>query len=92
MDPTTQRLVAALAIIVVLAVLLRRRYGNIYDGLKQTFERATGLGMASVVRGLGILTLVVWALVYVFFGGEEETGLEQLFQRVLGGSEQSEAQ
>ena len=71
--------------------LLRWRYGNIYDGLKQALERAAGLGMATVVRGLGILTLVVWAMVYVFFGSEEETGLEQLFQRLLGGSEQTEA-
>ena len=84
MAPSTLWVFALFATVVVLAILLRRRYGNLYDGLKAGIERTTGWTMASIVRGLGILTLVVWFAVYLFFGSDQQTGLEELFRNVFG--------
>ena len=70
--------------IVTLAVLLRRRYGNVYEGLKMAFERSTGWSATSIVSGLSVLTLLVWAVVYLYLGGDGQTGLDQLFEGVLG--------
>ncbi len=89
MDLTTLRLFAAFVIIVIVAFLLRQRYGNIYLGMRQAIERATGLPMPVIVRGLGIATIVLWALVYILFGGEEETGLEQLFRGIFRDADQT---
>ena len=76
-------LVALLFLLAVGVVMLRRRYGNIYAALTLVVERATGLPMATIVRGLGILTLVGWAVVYLFFGGPGENDLEQQFRKAF---------
>ncbi|MCP4250073.1 MAG: hypothetical protein GY778_23775 [bacterium] len=84
MAPSTLWVFALFTAIVAVAVLLRRRFGNLYDGLKQGIEQTTGWSMTSIVRGLGIVTLIVWALVYLFFGSDERTGLDQLLKNVFG--------
>ena len=80
MDQDTGRLIALLVALVMTGIFLRRRYGNVYKHMTEALERATGLQMATIWRGLGIATLVVWGLVYLIFGGEEEAGLDQLFR------------
>lgn len=84
MAPSTLWIFALCAAMVAIAVLLRRHYGNLYERLKQGIERTTGWSMTSIVQGLGILTLLVWALVYLFFGGDQQSGLDQLFRDVFG--------
>ncbi|MDH3595493.1 MAG: hypothetical protein OEU09_17890 [Rhodospirillales bacterium] len=80
MDQDTGRLIALLVALIMTGILLRRRYGNVYKAMTEALERKTGLQMAAIWRGLGIATLVVWLLVYLIFGGEEEAGLDQLFR------------
>lgn len=86
MDHGTRWLVVLLVLLVVGVVMLRRRYGNIYAALTRVIERATGLPMATIVRGLGVVTLIGWAVVYLFFGGEGENDLGQLFRKAFRGS------
>jgi hypothetical protein len=80
MDQVTGRLLVLLVTLMIAALLLRRRYGNIYKVMTDAVERATGLQMATIWRALGILTLVGWLLVYLLYGGEKETGLDRLFR------------
>ena len=80
MDQDTARLFALLIALIISAFFLRRRYGNVYKTMTEAVERATGLEMATIWRALGIATLVVWLLVYLIFGGEEESSLDQLFR------------
>ncbi len=83
MDQDTGRLIALLVALIMTGIFLRRRYGNIYKAMTEAVERKTGLQMATIWRGLGIATLVVWLLVYLIFGGREDTGLERLFQGIF---------
>ncbi len=83
MDQDTGRLIALLVALIMTGIFLRRRYGNIYKAMTEALERKTGLQMATIWRGLGIATLVVWLLIYLLFGGEEEAGLDQLFQGIF---------
>jgi len=85
MNDTGLWLIAVLGCAVVLAVLLRRRYGNLYAKLTGAFERTTGLGWPTFLRALGILTLLAWAVVYLAFGSGEK-GLGELFQGQTGGA------
>jgi amino acid permease len=80
MDPATAWPFVVLVALGLAAFLIRRRYGNLYEAFTETVERATGLTMTTIVRGIGILTLVVWALVYLIYGGEEDNALGQLFR------------
>lgn len=70
--------------VVAAGIFLRWRYGNLYTRMTGVIERRTGLEMATVVRALGVLTLVVWALVYLFFGGSG-AGLGPLYEGLTGG-------
>ena len=79
MDQDTARLFALLIALIISAVLLRRRYGNVYKAMTEALERRTGLSMTTIWRALGILTLVVWGLVYLIYGGEEDIGFDRLF-------------
>ena len=83
MDQTTGRLIALLVALIITGIVIRRRYGNIYKIMTETLERATGLEMATIWRGLGIATLVVWLAIYLIFGGEEEAGLDRLFRGIF---------
>ena len=87
MTPSTFWVIVVFAAIVALAVLLRRRYGNIYEGLKGAVEGSTGWSLAAIGRGLGIATLLAWGAVYLLFGSDQQTGLDQLFKSVLGGGD-----
>jgi hypothetical protein len=80
MDQDTGRLIALFVALLISGIFLRRRYGNIYKVMTEAVERATGLTMTTIVRALGILTLVVWAAIYLIYGGGEETGLDRLFR------------
>ncbi len=80
MDQETARLFALLIALIISAFFLRRRYGNVYKAMTETVERRTGLKMTTIWRTLGILTLIVWGLVYLIYGGEEEAGLDRLFR------------
>ncbi len=91
MNSGTRWLVALLVLLAVGAVMLRRRHGNIYAALTLVIEQATGLPMVTIVRGLGIVTLIGWAVVYLFLGGEGEIGLDQLFRKAFQGPESGEA-
>ena len=73
-------LFALLIALIISAFMLRRRYGNVYKAMTEALERATGLSMTTIWRALGILTLIVWGLVYLVFGGEEQAGLDRLFE------------
>lgn len=90
MDQVTPWLVALLLLLAVLALEIRRRYGNPYAVITTAIERITGLSMLSIVRGLGILTLVGWALIYLFYGGAGETGLGDLFEGIADRSGEAE--
>jgi amino acid permease len=80
MDPATAWPFVVLVALGLVAFLIRRRYGNLYQVFTEAVERATGLTMTTILRGIGILTLVVWALVYLIYGGDEDNALDQLFQ------------
>lgn len=69
--------------IVAVAIFLRRRYGNLYKRMTDVIERMTGVEMVAIVRVLGVLTLVAWVLVYLFFGGTG-TGLGPLYEGLTG--------
>lgn len=84
MAPSMVWVLVLSATLVTLAVLLRRRYGNVYEGLKMAFEQATGWSTATIVSSVSILTLVVWAAVYLYLGGDDQSGPDQLFKGVLG--------
>ena len=79
MDQTTTGLIGLLITLIVTGVMLRRRYGNLYSRASDAFERATGLSMTVVVRGLGILTLVGWAVVYLLIHDGSEIDLEEIW-------------
>ena len=80
MDQDTARLFALLIALIISAFFLRRRYGNVYKAMTEALERTTGLEMTTIWRGLGILTLIVWGLIYLIYGGQEDSGLDRLFQ------------
>ena len=80
MDHDTARLFALLIALIISAFMLRRRYGNVYKAMTEALERTTGLSMTTIWRALGILTLIVWGIVYLIYGGREELGLDRLFQ------------
>jgi hypothetical protein len=83
-DQATGWLLLGLAVLLVVAALhIRRRYGNPYAALTKAFERVTGLPMAAVVKGLGVLTLLAWAVIYLMFRDPAESGLDRLFHRVF---------
>ncbi len=79
MDQETARLFALLIALIISAFFLRRRYGNVYKTMTDALERTTGLSMTTIWRVLGILTLIVWGVVYLGFGGDEQAGLDRLF-------------
>ena len=87
MDQSTAWLLACFALVIASGLYLRRRYGNIYRRFSEALEHLAGFPMATIVRGLGVLTMVIWAVVYLMSGSERETGLEGLFE---GLSERSE--
>lgn len=86
MDQPTGWLLLVLAAAVAGGVLIRRRYGNLYASLAKAFEQATGLRMATVLRVLGILTLVGWAVIYVSLGDGAESDLDRLFRWDIKGA------
>ncbi len=79
MDHDTARLFALLIALIISAFMLRRRYGNVYKAMTEALERRTGLSMTTIWRGLGILTLIAWGIIYLTYGGEEDIGLDRLF-------------
>ena len=83
MDRTSLTLLLLVAALIALGIALRRRYGNIYERLSEVVERTTGLAMATIVRGLGILTLLIWAVIFLTSGGDKEEGLDAIFQEFL---------
>ena len=87
MDQTTAWLLALVILVIAFGVYLRRRYGNLYVRLSDAMERATGIGMATIVRAIGVLTLAVWVAVYALSGAGPETGLGDLFGWLVGRSE-----
>lgn len=89
MDYTTTGLIALLIAIIATGVVLRRRYGNVYRRMADAFEQATGISMVHVVRGLGILTLIGWAVVFLILHDGSEISLDQLWPN-LGASMESE--
>ena len=78
MDMGSLALLAAVAALIAAGLVMRRRYGNLYQRLATALERTTGWSMAGVARGLGLLTLVLWAAIYLLYGSERETGLRDL--------------
>ena len=74
---------AVLLLLVLFAVLVRRRFGNVYQALGDALERRTGITMAQVARALGLLTLAAWAAVYLLFGSDEKEGLDSLVPHKL---------
>ena len=87
MDRTTAWVLALVLTIVAFGAYLRWRYGNLYQRLSAAVERATGVKMVVVVRALGILTVVAWAVVYVLSRSDPDTGLEELLGRPAGRSD-----
>ena len=83
MDQISLPLLLLLVALVALGIYVRRRYGNLYERFSEAVERATGLTMTSIVQGLAILTLIVWVVVYLTFGGDQKEGLEEIFQEFL---------
>lgn len=83
MDPLTIKLIALVVVLVIFGISLRRRYGNLYSAFGQWVEATTGVSMTTILRALGLLTLAVWAVVYLLYGRAEEEGLQQLFPKVL---------
>ena len=83
MDGTGLTLLLLVAVLIAFGVYLRRRYGNLYERLSEAVERATGLAMPTIVRGLGILTLLAWAAIFLIYGGDKEEGLDAIFQEFL---------
>ena len=78
MDQTTAWVIALVITIIAFGAYLRWRYGNLYLRVSAAVERTTGVKMVAVVRALGILTVVVWAAVYVMSRSDPDTGFEEL--------------
>lgn len=83
MDQISLSLLLFVALLIGFGIYMRGKYGNLYLRFSEVVERRTGITMATVVRGLGLLTLVVWAAVFLTYGGDKEEGLEAIFQDFL---------
>lgn len=83
MDGSSLTLLLFVAVLIAFGAYLRWRYGSLYKKLSDLFERTTGLTMATIVQVLGILTVVIWAAIFLTRGGDRTEGLDELFQDYL---------
>ncbi|MDJ0609220.1 MAG: hypothetical protein QNJ67_09605 [Kiloniellales bacterium] len=83
MDQISLPLLLLVVALIAMGIYVRRRFGNLYERFSEVVERATGRSMRSIVQGLAILTLILWAVVYLTFGGDQKEGLEAIFQEFL---------
>ena len=80
MDESSLLLILFVAVLIVLGVYLRWRYGSLHKRLSDLFERTTGLTVAAIVRALVILTVVIWAAIFLTRSGDKEKGLDAIFE------------
>ena len=72
--------IAALVAFVVVGILLRLRFGNLYRKLVEAFEARSGLDSKTALMLAGGATVVVWLVIAFTADEASRGGLEQLFE------------
>ena len=91
MDQISLPLLLLVAVLIAGGIYIRRRYGNLSERLTQWVEATTGITAATIVRGLALLTLLAWAVIFLIQGGAEEEGLDAIFEKFLPDRQEPEA-
>ncbi len=72
--------IAVLAAFVVIGVLLRLRFGNLYRRAVEAFEARSGVGSKTALMLVGGATVAVWLVIAFTADEASRGGLEEIFQ------------